>query len=63
MVAELKASLREQPRLGATQPAEGNFFFYSLLLIFCLILSSREDEMVDRGSVFGLVFIQMKPDT
>lgn len=63
MVAELKSSLREQPRLQATQPEEGNFVFNSLLSVFCLILSSRVDELIDRGYIFGLVLIQMKPDT
>lgn len=59
--AELKTSPREQPRPTVTQPAGRR----SVLTLFCSYSVSfwfRGNGLVNRGAVFLLVFIGMKPD-
>lgn len=43
--------------------SKGEICFSSILLLFHFILSLRGGSLVNRGAIFVLVFIHMKPDT
>lgn len=62
-MVELKMSPREQPRATVTEPAEHRAVlkpFCSYFVSFWLGLEGS--VQVNRGTVFIVVFIQMKPD-